>query len=95
MTARTAATVTMEIDVEGHAQPPAEKVAVGVSQPYRWPSMTAKTMPSRPAVMRIVPRMSMPLGPPSSLVSGTVMSTPMRTMMPIGTLMRKAQCQEA
>ena len=52
-------------------------------------------MPARPSVMRTVPSRSMPFGPPSSLVSGTVRATPMSTMMPIGTLMRKAQCQEA
>ena len=85
----------MEIVVEGHVHPAAEKVAVGVIQPYRWPSISAKTRPKRPAVMRNVPAMSKPLGPPSSLVSGTVSQTPTSTMMPIGTLMRKAQCQEA
>ena len=46
-------------------------------------------------MIRTVPSRSIPLGPPSSLVSGTVTATPMSTMMPIGTLMRKAQCHEA
>ena len=42
-----------------------------------------------------VPGRSMPRLSTVSLVSGTSSSTPMMTMMPIGTLIKKAQCQLA
>ena len=90
-----AATKTMETLCDGHSQPPTVKGRSGVSHPYRWPSIRAKTIPTRPRVMSRVPSTSMPLGPPTAFVSGTVTSTPASTMSPIGTLIRKAQCQDA
>ena len=88
-------TNTMEMPPTGQVSPPSVNFWTCTTQPYRWPSIKANTTPSKPAVTKIVPGQSTPRLPVVSLVSGTTANSPMSTMMPIGRLIKKAQCQDA
>ncbi len=52
----------MEIDVDGHVQPRIAKgrSGFGAHQPYVRPSMSPKTTPTRPVVIRTKPGKSKP-----------------------------------